>query len=107
MPLRELPHNERSMATFPLSDTLTLSIVAASGGHLVQVRTEEKELVQATVPDLQRLLKRPGTVFASAPLEMRNDHRLITVSYRGRVLGTVEKHGIVAVLHESGELGGH
>jgi len=50
------------------------------------------------IPDLGRLLKRPGTVVAASPFEFRNEQRSIVVRFQGRVLGSVAKHSIVAAL---------
>ena len=85
-----------------ISEGHSISIEASSGGHLIRILQSEDELASCEVMDLPRLLKRPGTIIAAAPIELRNEQRLITVRVRGRIVGQVEKHNIVSqmdVLH--------
>jgi hypothetical protein len=82
-----------------ISETLSLHISEAAGSHRVSIIADGGgEVAGIDVNDLQRLLKRPGTIVASAPVELRNDQRQIVVRLRGRVVGQVEKHQIVAAL---------
>lgn len=85
-----------SVFNVPISDGHSISIQASSGGHLVKVLMEGQELASCEVGDLARLLKRPGSVIAASPIELRNEQRMITVRVRGRVIGQVEKHNIVS-----------
>jgi hypothetical protein len=82
-----------------ISDSLHLHISEVGGSHRVSLVTETmEEIAVIQVSDLQRLLKRPGTIIASAPVELRNEQRQIIVRLRGRIVGQVEKHQIVAAL---------
>jgi hypothetical protein len=82
-----------------ISDSLHLHISEVGGSHRVALVTEtQEEIAVIQVSDLQRLLKRPGTIIASAPVELRNEQRQIIVRLRGRIVGQVEKHQIVAAL---------
>jgi hypothetical protein len=82
-----------------ISDSLQLQIYEEGGAHrvaLVNDLQEDSAVIQ--VMDFQRLLKRPGTIIASAPVELRNEQRQIIVRLRGRIVGQVEKHKIVAAM---------
>jgi hypothetical protein len=79
-----------------LSSGHSITIEASSGGHLVRVFNLTEEMANCEVTDLPRLLKRPGSVIAAAPIEIRNEQRIITVCVRGKVIGQVEKHNIVS-----------
>lgn len=69
-----------------------MQIEASAGGHLVRVLSGGTEMASCDVADLHRLLKRPGTIIAASPIEIRNEHRTITIRVRGRMVGQVEKH---------------
>ncbi|CAN5677312.1 hypothetical protein BH11ARM2_BH11ARM2_20870 [soil metagenome] len=84
--------------SFPLSETLFLRVEPAAGGHLVALWNGTEMLASTETPDLLRLLKRPGSVVAAAPLELRNDMRTITVKHKGRSVGVFEKHELISVL---------
>ncbi|RYG44725.1 hypothetical protein EON79_14310 [bacterium] len=82
----------------PLNATLSLLVEPASGGHRVAIRQGDEELAFTETPDLLRLLKRPGSVVAAAPIELRNDMRTITVKWKGRSIGAFDKHDLIAFL---------
>lgn len=82
----------------PLSETLALLVEPTVGGHRVALQHGDEVLVSTETPDLVRLLKRPGSVVAAAPLELRNDMRTITVRHKGRPVGAFEKHELISVL---------
>ena len=82
-----------------ISDSLQLQISEEGGAHRVALVNDlEEDIAVIQVMDLQRLLKRPGTIIASAPVELRNEQRQIIVRLRGRIVGQVEKHQIVAAM---------
>jgi hypothetical protein len=84
--------------SLPLSDTTSLFVEPSNGGHRVAIRNGEEEIAYTETPDLLRLLKRPGSVVAAAPLELRNDMRTITVKLKGRPIGMFDKHALIAFL---------
>lgn len=92
------PQDGPRVNQFLLSDSLRLLIQTDAGGHRLSIWRDSEELGYCLIPDLGRLLKRPGTVVAASPFEFRNEQRSIVVRFQGRVLGSVAKHYIVAAL---------
>ena len=84
--------------TVPLSENLALTFSPEIGGHRVTIANDGAEMGQVVVPDLQRLLKRAGSVVAIHLIELSNNHRTIVVKFRGRLVGRLDKASLVGIM---------